>query len=60
MANITLNESGLLLAPIGYPIEADGKVTDLASIASGDIPGFESMLFIIPPSFMMMKGKCFR
>lgn len=42
MANITLNESGLLLAPIGYPIEADGKVTDLASIASGDIPGFES------------------
>jgi len=42
MTNITLNPEGLLLAPIGYPIAADGVVTDLASIASGDIPGFES------------------
>lgn len=42
MSNITLNPTGLLLAPIGYPIEADGKVTNLASIASGNIPGFES------------------
>ena len=30
MANITLNPSGLLLAPIGYPIAADGVVTNLA------------------------------
>lgn len=42
MSNITLNASGLILAPIGYPIEADGVVTNLASIADGDIPGFES------------------
>lgn len=42
MTNIRLNESGLLLAPLGYPIEADGVVTNLESIADGDIPGFES------------------
>jgi len=32
----------LLLAPQGYPKAADGVVTDMASIASGNIPGFES------------------
>ncbi|MFA5421184.1 MAG: discoidin domain-containing protein [Bacilli bacterium] len=42
MSNITLSENGLVLAPHGYPIEADGVVTNLASIADGDIPGFES------------------
>lgn len=42
MSNITANETGLILAPIGYPIEAAGVVTDMASIADGDIPGFES------------------
>lgn len=42
MSNITLYEGGLLLAPHGYPIEADGIVTNLSSIADGDIPGFES------------------
>jgi len=42
MADITLNPTGLLLAPIGYPTEADGVVTNLASISDGDIPGFES------------------
>lgn len=42
MNNITLNKSGLVLAPIGYPIEADGVVTDLNSIKDGNIPGFES------------------
>jgi len=42
MSNITLNPEGLLLAPHGYPTEANGVVTDLASIADGDIPGFES------------------
>jgi predicted GH43/DUF377 family glycosyl hydrolase len=42
VSNLTLNPTGLLLAPIGYPIDAVGEVTDLASIADGDIPGFES------------------
>lgn len=42
MSNITLYEGGLVLAPHGYPIEADGHVTNLSSIANGDIPGFES------------------
>lgn len=42
MSNITLNQSGLILAPIGYPIEANGVVTDLESIKDGNIPGFES------------------
>jgi predicted GH43/DUF377 family glycosyl hydrolase len=42
MSNITLNEGGLLIAPHGYPISASGVVTDLNSMASGDIPGFES------------------
>ena len=42
MSNITANETGLILAPIGYPVEADGVVTDMASITDGDIPGFES------------------
>ncbi|MDZ4196351.1 MAG: hypothetical protein U1C51_03765, partial [Candidatus Izemoplasmatales bacterium] len=42
MTNMTLEQSGLILAPIGYPIQADGVVTNLASIANGDIPGFES------------------
>ena len=37
MSNITVNETGLILAPIGYPIEAAGVVTDMASIADGDI-----------------------
>ncbi|TVP95509.1 MAG: hypothetical protein EA374_03635 [Acholeplasmatales bacterium] len=41
MNNIVLYEE-LLLAPVGYSIWADGVVTDLASIADGDIPGFES------------------
>jgi len=41
-SNLVLNSTGLLLAPIGYPIEADGVVTNLASIADGEIPGFES------------------
>ncbi len=41
-SNLTLNPTGLLLAPIGYPIEAVGEVTNLESIADGDIPGFES------------------
>jgi hypothetical protein len=41
-SNMTLNPTGLLLAPIGYPIEALGEVTNLESIADGDIPGFES------------------
>ncbi len=42
MSNITLHDGGLILAPHGYPIEADGVVTNMASIADGDIPGFES------------------
>ncbi|MFA5005883.1 MAG: discoidin domain-containing protein [Candidatus Izemoplasmatales bacterium] len=42
MSSITLNPSGLILAPIGRIRDADGVVTDLASIADGDIPGFES------------------
>jgi len=42
MSNITLYDGGLILAPHGYPHAADGVVTNLASIASGDIPGFES------------------
>ncbi len=42
MSNITLYDGGLILAPHGYPISADGVVTNLASIADGDIPGFES------------------
>ncbi|NCA97300.1 MAG: hypothetical protein EOM77_03865 [Bacteroidia bacterium] len=42
MSNITLSEEGLVLAPHGYPTAADGQVTNLASIADGDIPGFES------------------
>jgi predicted GH43/DUF377 family glycosyl hydrolase len=42
MSNIVLNPSGLLLAPIGSIRDANGVVTDLASIADGDIPGFES------------------
>lgn len=42
MSDITLLPSGLILAPIGFPTAADGVVTDLASIADGDIPGFES------------------
>ena len=42
MSNITLYEGGLILAPHGYPISADGVVTNLQSIADGDIPGFES------------------
>lgn len=42
MSNITLYDGGLILAPIGYPTEADGVVTNLDSIKSGDIPGFES------------------
>ncbi|GEM_PF-738807 len=42
MSNITLNKTGLILAPIGYPIEANGVVTNLESIKDGNIPGFES------------------
>ncbi len=42
MTNISLNPEGLLLAPSGYPIEANGVVTDMSSISDGDIPGFES------------------
>jgi predicted GH43/DUF377 family glycosyl hydrolase len=42
MSNITLHDRGLILAPQGYPIEAEGQVTNMASIADGDIPGFES------------------
>jgi predicted GH43/DUF377 family glycosyl hydrolase len=42
MNNITLNESGLIIAPIGSPREADGVVTNLESIKDGNIPGFES------------------
>jgi predicted GH43/DUF377 family glycosyl hydrolase len=42
MTNIQLNPSGLILAPIGYPTEANGVVTNLNSIVDGDIPGFES------------------
>jgi len=42
MSNITLYDGGLLLAPHGFPISADGVVTNLDSIADGDIPGFES------------------
>jgi predicted GH43/DUF377 family glycosyl hydrolase len=42
MANMTLNPTGLVLAPIGYPIDANNVVTNLASIADGDIAGFES------------------
>ncbi|MGI6714138.1 MAG: discoidin domain-containing protein [Bacilli bacterium] len=42
MSNITLHDGGLILAPQGYPIEADGVVTNMASIADGNIPGFES------------------
>ena len=42
MSNITINPSGLILAPIGYPKDAAGVVTDLESIKDGNIPGFES------------------
>lgn len=42
MGNITLNPTGLILAPIGSPREADGVVTDMNSIKDGNIPGFES------------------
>jgi len=42
MNNITLYDGGLIIAPHGYPIEANGVVTNMASIASGNIPGFES------------------
>ena len=42
MSNVTLNPTGLILAPIGSPREADGVVTDMNSISGGDIPGFES------------------
>jgi predicted GH43/DUF377 family glycosyl hydrolase len=42
MNNITLYDGGLILAPIDYPIDAIGHVTDLASMADGNIPGFES------------------
>lgn len=42
MSNITLHSEGLVLAPHGYPIEADGVVTNMESIVDGDIPGFES------------------
>jgi len=42
MSNITLYDGGLVLAPHGYPIDANGVVTNMASIASGNIPGFES------------------
>ena len=42
ITNISLNPSGLILAPIGYPIYAKDTVTDLESIADGYIPGFES------------------
>lgn len=42
MTNITLNPTGLILAPIGSPREADGVVTDMNSISDGNIPGFES------------------
>ncbi len=42
MSNITLYEGGLIIAPHGYPNSADGVVTNLESIADGDIPGFES------------------
>ena len=41
MSNITVHES-LILAPIGYPQDAVGKVTNLESIKDGNIPGFES------------------
>ena len=42
MSNVTLNPTGLILAPIGSPREADGKVTNMESIREGNIPGFES------------------
>ncbi|OQC10415.1 MAG: F5/8 type C domain protein [Tenericutes bacterium ADurb.Bin087] len=42
MSNITLHDEGLILAPHGYPIAADGVVTNMESIADGNIPGFES------------------
>ncbi len=42
MSNITLYDGGLILAPHGYPIEANGVVTNMESITNGDIPGFES------------------
>ncbi len=42
MSNITLYDKGLILAPHGYPTAADGVVTNLASMADGNIPGFES------------------
>lgn len=42
MSNITLHDEGLILAPHGYPIEAEGVVTNMESIADGNIPGFES------------------
>lgn len=41
MSNITVHDS-LILAPIGYPKDAVGKVTNLESIKDGNIPGFES------------------
>ena len=42
MSNITINPSGLILEPIGYPKDAAGVVTNLESIKDGNIPGFES------------------
>ena len=42
MNNITLNESGLILAPMGYPIDASGKINNLEDIKDGNVPGFES------------------
>lgn len=42
MSNITLNPTGLILAPIGSPRDALDKVTNMESIKDGNIPGFES------------------
>ena len=43
MSNIVLNEDGLLLAPVGYPTAAaSAGISNLGSMASGNIPGFES------------------
>ena len=41
MSNIKVHDS-LILAPIGYPKDAAGVVTNLDSIKDGNIPGFES------------------
>ena len=48
-----LHEEGLLLAPHGYPIEADGVVTNMDSIADGNTLVLNLMLFIIQVLFMM-------